>query len=42
VDIGYDADIVVLDKDLQIRHVFAKGRCMVKERQALVKGTFEK
>jgi beta-aspartyl-dipeptidase (metallo-type) len=39
---GYDADIVVLDKTLTIRHVFAKGRCMVKEQQAVVKGVFEK
>lgn len=39
---GYDADIVVLDKNLNIRHVFAKGRCMVREQQAVVKGVFEK
>jgi beta-aspartyl-dipeptidase (metallo-type) len=40
--VGYDADVVVLDDGLAVRHVFAKGRCMVKERQAIVKGTFEK
>ena len=39
---GYDADIVVVDKELNIRHVFAKGRCMVKDQQVLVKGVFEK
>ena len=42
IQAGYDADIVVLDKDLYIRHVFAKGRCMVSEYKAVVKGTFEK
>lgn len=39
---GYDADLVVLDKDLKIRHVFAKGRCMVRDYQVVVKGVFEK
>jgi len=39
---GYDADIVVVDKELNIRHVFAKGRCMVKDQQVIVKGVFEK
>ena len=38
---GGDADIVVLDADLTIRHVFAKGRCLVKDGQAVVRGTFE-
>jgi beta-aspartyl-dipeptidase (metallo-type) len=42
IDLGYDADIVVLDKELNIRHVFAKGCCMVKEHEVIVKGTFEK
>ncbi len=39
---GYDADIVILDKDLNIQHVYAKGRCMVENRQVKVKGVFEK
>lgn len=38
---GYDADLVVLDKELKIRHVFAKGRCMVRDYQVVVKGVFE-
>jgi beta-aspartyl-dipeptidase (metallo-type) len=39
--VGSDADCVVLDKDLNIRHVFAKGRCMVKDQLPVKKGTFE-
>jgi beta-aspartyl-dipeptidase (metallo-type) len=39
---GYDADIVVLDKELKIRHVFAKGQCMVRDYHSVVKGVFEK
>ncbi len=38
---GSDADIVVLDKDLNIEYVFAKGKCMVREGQIVVKGMFE-
>lgn len=37
-----DADILLLDADsLRIQHVFAKGRWMVKDGEALVQGTFE-
>lgn len=39
---GLDADLVLLHKsDLSIRDVFAKGRQLVKNAQAIVKGTFE-
>jgi len=39
---GLDADLVLLQKsDLTIRDVFAKGRQLVKNGQAIVKGTFE-
>lgn len=38
---GSDADIVVLDEDLNIMYVFAMGRCLVKEGEVVVKGTFE-
>jgi beta-aspartyl-dipeptidase (metallo-type) len=41
LQIGSDADIVVMDKDLNIEYVFARGKCMVKERKVVVKGTFE-
>lgn len=38
---GYDADLVALDEDYEIRHVWALGRRMVKDRQPLVFGTYE-
>lgn len=38
---GSDADIVLLDQDLSIQSVWAKGQHMVSEGKALVKGTFE-
>lgn len=41
LQIGSDADIVVMDKDLNIEYVFARGKCMVKEGRVIVKGTFE-
>ena len=33
---------VVLDADLKVRDVFAKGRTMVREATVVVKGVFEK
>ena len=41
LQIGSDADIVIMDKDLNIEYVFARGKCMVKEGKVIVKGTFE-
>lgn len=38
---GSDADVLVLDSDLNIDSVFAKGRCLVRNGQPLLKGTFE-
>lgn len=39
---GYDADIVILDKDgMEISTVIAKGQVMMLEREVKVKGTFE-
>lgn len=38
---GKDADVVLLDADLTIKSVWAKGRHMVEDGVALVKGTFE-
>ena len=38
---GSDADIVVLDDDLKVDYVFAKGRCVVRAGIPVVKGTFE-
>lgn len=39
---GMDADILILDGDLNVDDVFARGRLMVDEGRALVKGTFER
>jgi len=36
-----DADLVILDEDLQIDQVFAKGQLMVDKGDAVVKGAFE-
>ena len=41
VAVGSDADLVLLDQDLEIDSVIAKGRCMMLEKELLVKGTFE-
>lgn len=38
---GSDADVVVLDEDLKVDYVFAKGRCLVRGGIPVVKGTFE-
>src|SRR5699024_2716173 len=39
---NYAADIVVLDKQsLDVEHVFAKGCHMLKDKEIIVKGTFE-
>ncbi|MCB8816561.1 beta-aspartyl-peptidase [Desulfosporosinus shakirovi] len=39
---GYDADLVVLDEDLQVDSVWAKGKCMIRNKQPQVWGTYEK
>ncbi|MBP6115416.1 MAG: beta-aspartyl-peptidase [Neisseriaceae bacterium] len=36
-----DADLLILDQDLQLQAVFAKGQQMVAAGKAIVKGTFE-
>jgi beta-aspartyl-dipeptidase (metallo-type) len=38
---GKDADLLILDQDLKIATVFAKGRLMIDGGKQLVKGTFE-
>ena len=38
---GKDADLLILDQDLNIASVFAKGRLMIDGGKQLVKGTFE-
>ena len=41
VQAGSDADLVLLDQDLNIDGVIARGRCMMLRGEVLVKGTFE-
>jgi len=42
IQVGKDADIVLLDKDeLSVNTVIAKGQIMIENRKVLVKGTFE-
>jgi beta-aspartyl-dipeptidase (metallo-type) len=38
---GSDADVVVLDRDLAVERVFARGRLMVAEGKAIARSTFE-
>jgi beta-aspartyl-dipeptidase (metallo-type) len=37
---GYDADLILLDKDFELRDVLARGKRMMAEGQLLAKGTF--
>lgn len=39
---GFDADLVALDVNLEIKHVWAKGKLMVHETEPIVFGQFEK
>lgn len=41
IEIGKDADILVLDKHNRIEHVMAMGQLHVKHKQQIIKGTFE-
>lgn len=42
IQVGKDADIVLLDKDeLNVNTVIAKGQIMIEDKKVLVKGTFE-
>lgn len=42
IRVGYDADVVVLNADLHVQHVWAKGKCMVRNQHPEVWGTYEK
>ncbi|EHM10775.1 isoaspartyl dipeptidase IadA [Thermanaerovibrio velox DSM 12556] len=37
---GFDADLVLVDQDLRIRHVLSRGVMAVRDRELLLKGTF--
>lgn len=41
IAVGSDADLVLLDSGLEIDCVIAKGKCMMRDKELLVKGTFE-
>ena len=41
IEAGNDADILILNRNLEITDVFAKGKRMIGEGKLLVKGTFE-
>ncbi len=38
---GMDADLLILDSDMSLNYMFAKGQLMMSEKEVLVKGTFE-
>ena len=42
IKVGFDADLVILDENLDIDGVVALGQLMVADKIAIVKGTFEK
>ena len=41
IEVGEDADILILDKKKRIEHVMAMGKWNVKHKQQMLKGTFE-
>lgn len=41
IKLGNDADLVVLNKDLTINQVWAKGRIMIRDSKPMVLGTYE-
>ena len=41
IAVGKDADFVLLDSDLEIDTVIARGQVMVRDTKVMVKGTFE-
>ncbi|MEZ9935197.1 beta-aspartyl-peptidase [Vibrio breoganii] len=41
LQVGHDADVLLLNDDLTLTHTVAKGRVMVSDGEAVVKGTFE-
>lgn len=42
LQVGSDADLVLLDKEYDVDTVFARGRMMMKNKELIVKGTYEK
>jgi beta-aspartyl-dipeptidase (metallo-type) len=42
IRVGNDADLVLLDENLEIDTVISRGRIMIRNKEIVVKGTFEK
>ncbi|EGW38054.1 beta-aspartyl-peptidase [Desulfosporosinus sp. OT] len=42
IHVGYDADLVLLDEDLEVQSVWAMGKCMVENKQTQIWGTYER
>ena len=41
IAVGKDADLCFFNKDIELQHVVAKGRFLMREKEVIVKGTFE-
>lgn len=41
IQVGFDADILLIDKDIKLQTVFARGQKMVDKNKVLIKGVFE-
>ena len=41
IDVGFDADLFVLESDFTLEKVLAQGRLVIDDTKVLVKGTFE-
>ena len=41
IDVGFDADLLVLESDFSLEKVLAQGRLVIDDGKVLVKGTFE-
>jgi beta-aspartyl-dipeptidase (metallo-type) len=41
IEVGADADLIILNKQKRIEHVMAMGRWHVRDNQQTIKGTFE-
>lgn len=42
IQVGKDADLVLLDENLEIDTVISRGRVMIRNKEIMVRGTFEK
>lgn len=42
LEVGYDADICLMDEELNLTDVFARGECVMKDGEVIKKGRYEK